>query len=340
MKVITHIDKNRLDAGPKAPRDIITILTKHYGAKEETYYSCDSKIKKLDIIFEIIKMKIGKELYIIQYPFTKNKIIMKLISKNNVLLIHDLNSIRTKEDKVFENELKVVNYFKYIIVHNQKMRDYLIQNGINKNKIYVLELFDYICEEKEEKELKKIQENDFKVMYAGNLVKIKSPFIYQLNPQKMKYTINLYGNGIKDSINDKIVYKGAYIPEKLPNVMEGDFGLIWDGNFDESDQDYGFKNYTKYNNPHKLSCYIAKGVPVIVWNKSAVAELVKKYDIGYTIKDLYEINELELKDYYKKMSNCVKIEEKVKNGYFTKTVINKILEDIKNEKINNKKLYI
>ena len=236
---------------------------------------------------------------------------------------------------MFKDEIEVISHFKYIIVHNEIMKQYLVEKGINESKIYILELFDYICDDKEKIEYNKTIENRLTVIYAGNLAKNKSPFIYELNKEKMDYTINLYGKGIDESINDKILYKGAFKPEELPNKMNGDIGLIWDGNFDERDQNEGFKNYTKYNNPHKLSCYLAMGVPVIVWEKSAIANLVKKYNVGYTIENLYEINNLNIKDYNEKRKNVKELQNKVINGYYTKRVLEEIIEDIKNEKINN-----
>ena len=105
--------------------------------------------------------------------------------------------------------------------------------------------------------------------------------------------------------------------------------MVWDGNYDESDQNEGFKNYTKYNNPHKLSCYIAAGLPVIVWRKSAAAQFVNKYNIGYTISNLYDINNLDFSDYEEKLKNVSVIQKKVCNGKFTKDAINKVLEKIK-----------
>ena len=63
--------------------------------------------------------------------------------------------------------------------------------------------------------------------------------------------------GIDKDINKKLVYKGKCEPNKLPDELKGDLGLIWDGNFDESDENIKFKHYTKFNNPHKLSYYTA-----------------------------------------------------------------------------------
>ena len=78
----------------------------------------------------------------------------------------------------------------------------------------------------------------------------------------------------------------------------------------------------------KLSCYTAAGIPVIVWEKAAIADFVKKYDIGYTIKSIYDINNLDLKDYNRKQENIKELQKKVRNGYFTKRVVDKFLKDI------------
>ena len=154
----------------------------------------------------------------------------------------------------------------------------------------------------------------------------KAAFIKQLQADKMKFNLNVYGVCSESIKNDKIIYKGKYLPDELPNLLEGDLGLVWDGNLDESDENEGFKNYTRFNNPHKLSCYIAAGKPVIVWRKSAVSELVLKYNIGYVISNLYEINSIDFSDYNVKKENVEKLAIKVKEGYFTKNVINEILK--------------
>ena len=137
----------------------------------------------------------------------------------------------------------------------------------------------------------------------------------------------------KDINNEKMLYKGVFNPEELPNKLEGNLGLVWDGNYDESDEYVTFKFYTKYNNPHKLSCYIAAGLPVIVWNKSAIADFVRKYNIGYEISNLYEINNLDFSDYEKKKENVKDLTKKVRNGYFTRKIMKVVLNNSEYVKI-------
>ena len=161
-------------------------------------------------------------------------------------------------------------------------------------------------------------------MYAGNLE--KSDFLTALDIDRMNFEFNLYGVGATEDINCKMRYKGAFAPDDLPNILEGDLGLVWDGKLDSSDGDTGFKNYTKYNNPHKLSCYIASGLPVIVWDKSAAADFVTKNNIGYCVSDLYEINSIDFSDYDVKRDNVLKIAQMVRSGIYTKNAMDKALE--------------
>ena len=249
--------------------------------------------------------------------------------EKTIVLIHDLDSIRGEDEILKKQELDRLSKVKYIIVHNEKMKKYLEDQGIKAN-LYSLELFDYLCDKKENFERKQEIENlnDLKLAYAGNLIKIKSPYIYQLNCNEMKFTINLYGVGIENNINDKLVYKGKFPPNILPDEIQADLGLIWDGNFDESDENVRYKNYTKFNNPHKLSCYVASGIPVVVWRKAAIADFVAKYNIGYTISNIYDINNLDLSDYNEKAKNIKDLQKKAREGYFTTKAIDAVLKDM------------
>lgn len=272
-----------------------------------------------------IKYLHGEELTVIQVPFT-NDIKFTKNSKHKIAFIHDIEGIRKNDTRIENREINFLNTCEYIVAHNNKMKRYLVKKGIDAQKIYVLELFDYLCNYSI-KDNKIFDKNDIKIVYTGNLD--KAPFLRQIKSEKMNFTMNVYGVNNEKIQNEKIEYKGKYLPDELPKHIEGDIGLVWDGNYDESDENEGFKNYTKYNNPHKLSCYIVAELPVIVWKKSAVADFVNKYNIGYTINNIYDINELDFKDYKIKKENIKRLSLKAKQGDFTKKVINEILKKYK-----------
>ena len=49
--------------------------------------------------------------------------------------------------------------------------------------------------------------------------------------------------------------------------------------------------YLRYNASHKLSLYLASGMPVIVWQESGVAAFVNKNHLGLTVNSLEELPE-------------------------------------------------
>ena len=77
--------------------------------------------------------------------------------------------------------------------------------------------------------------------------------------------------------------KGVESPDRLPNVLEGDFGLVWDGESLEEGQEAAGR-YLRYNCPHKFSLYMAAGMPVIVGKQSAMAEITERETLGITVE--------------------------------------------------------
>lgn len=318
MKVISAIYDTKKNAGPKAPEDINKILKNKYNAEIISILRKNNFRLKLILIF--IKMFFCQEWIILQHPLLLRSYVYNFLPrKKTVILIHDICGLRNKDDKLLKQEVNIFKKFKYIIVHNNVMKNLLIEKGINENNIYVLELFDYLANGDVKEEFK-FNIDKMRIIYPGNLIKEKSPFLHQLDENKMNFIINMYGIGINDNLSSNLIYKGSFEPEEI-NDLEGDLGLIWDGNFDESDENLGFKNYTKYNNPHKLSCCMAMGLPVIVWEKAAIAEFVKKENVGYTINSLYDINNIDFSNYDEKRKNAIKISKKVRNGNYTKGVL-------------------
>jgi len=328
IKVVSQYKSHKLDAGPKAKLDIERILSTEFHAKIATLKMPEIKSKKDLFFFRIkkaffmIKNLIPCDVLIIQAPFSKNSKI-NIPAKKKIAFVHDIEGIRQKDEKILETELNFYKKCDAIIVHNNKMKEELEKYGLQK--MYVLELFDYLVDKKEEKKFENKQDLPV-IAYAGNLK--KSPFLKQLKPEKINYYLHLYGIGITNDLNKKILYKGSFKPDELPKKIEAQLGLVWDGAYDDSDESELLKNYTKYNNPHKLSCYIASGLPVIVWKNSAIAQFVEKENIGYVINNLYEINNLDLSSLKEKKENVLKIQNKVINGYYTKRVVTKVLKEV------------
>lgn len=333
ITLFSEYTKTDLNAGPKAKIDVEKILQENYDTKiafmnfkpnQNKFCKLFYKIKK---VAKIVLNSDKKRIAIIQFPFVKRGYKFFKHYKKVIVLIHDIEGIRHQDEEILRKEIKFLNKCDAIILHNEKMKKELVSKGLKKEKIYILGIFDYLCinNKKEYRTFKKPT-----VVYAGNLKKEKSPFIYQLEEEKIEFLINLYGVGLQEDINERIQYKGSYLPDELPMKLQGDLGLVWDGNYDESDENKGYKNYTKYNNPHKFSCYMAAGIPVIVWRKSAMADFVNENKIGYTISSIYDINNIDFSDYLQKAQNTRKISEKIKEGYFTIKILDEIMSEMNN----------
>ena len=123
-------------------------------------------------------------------------------------------------------EIKFFDKFDFLISHNDSMSKYLIENGINENKITNLELFDYIIKDIPEIDITKRN----KVIIAGNLSEWKSGYIYLQEELKNKYyNIELFGVEYTRDSSEFVKYNGKFKSDELPLHINFGFGLIWDG---------------------------------------------------------------------------------------------------------------
>ena len=323
MKVLSLIYQDKKNAGPKAKRDIDKILEKEYGAKIIKLYRVGNfRIKTL---LTFVRYMFSKDILVLQMPMILKSAAYRVLPKNRtILLVHDIDGLRHMNEEVLNKEINIFKQFKYVIVHNEKMKDFLIEKGVDKDCLYVLGLFDYLVENQTD-EVKE-DENDF--FFVGNLDKEKSTFIYQFKDGELSRNVNLYGLNVKeDELDKKLIYKGSFEPENLSG-LEGKVGIIWDGSKEDDNYNDPYKNYTRYNNPHKLSCYMACGKPVVVWEEAACANFVEKNDVGYKIKKLEDINKIDFSDYETKKKNAEEIQKKVISGEYTREVFKTIISKI------------
>ena len=277
------------------------------------------------------------DVLVLQFPLLwhslKALILTKLLRKRQFkayLLIHDIESLRNRAIKSFQDVKYAFLHFLQnktvlervdgIIAHNDKMKDVLVQLGIPEKKIISLEIFDYLIPHFEEKKTYEKRT----VLLAGNFDIKKAKYARQLpdNPEFSIFGINFE----EEKLPQNVHYKGAFSPEELPYYLEGGFGLVWDG-----DSPYTcsgmFGEYLKMNNPHKASLYLASGFPIIVWRQSALTDFVTKNNCGILVDSLFEIAEtlksIQKKDYQELIENSKKIGEKIRQGYFLKTALEK-----------------
>lgn len=341
--------EGKYNATSKAREDAEDILNKN-GYKpysiHTTNYVKKNKLLKILQFFGYIKNYIiwkkeikkipDSSIVVIQYPIIYTalffkKLLKKLHKKNitTVALIHDLDSIRLEKadglryKRAKYEDMELPKEFSYVISHNEKMTQKLLEFGVEKNKIINLNIFDYLSDTKIEMNKRG---KDKPIIIAGNLSSAKAGFLNELDQIK-KISFNLYGKGLDIALNKNINYKGSFLPSELSKNLVGSFGLVWDGpSINKIDGTYG--NYMKYNNPHKISLYISSELPVIVSSESALAQFVEKNKIGITVKSLKELEniipKITEKEYSQMLKNIKKISIKIKNGEYLTEAINKI----------------
>ncbi len=274
------------------------------------------KLKIRNMIYESDELLIQWPLYRVDNKFMDylyNHILNTKVG--TTLLIHDINSLRNVTDASYlENEFFKVA--KCVIAHSTKMKEYLISLGVKSENIKVLTSFDYFVE-KFPKETKRINSNT--IAFAGNLT--KSTFLREL--EKLPLVINCYGKFV-EGLSGNLVYKSCFHPNDL-SVLEASWGLVWDGTSMEGCfGDYG--DYLQYNAPHKLSLYIAASIPVIIWDKSGLANYVKDNKLGIVVSSLFEIPEvisnISESDYNDILNNVIVESQRIRNGLHLSNCIN------------------
>lgn len=263
--------------------------------------------------FLIANLRMPKNgILFVQYPISFDlKQIKNAKNKNNkiIILIHDLNQLRQNDN----HNIEAIKLSDIIIVHTPAMKDYLLSQGYTQ-EIRILQIFDYLNDTEIKKDKEKVL--NYTISFAGNLQ--KSTFISNLTFNKVK--LKLFGIGIENiKLNKGVEYVGCFPPNKLLEKLNTNFGLVWDGESVDSCEG-ALGNYLRYISPHKFSMYIAAGIPLIVWSKSALAEFVIENQIGIVIDSL---NDLEKKiseisqGYYNFLCINVSIlQKKVNKGFF------------------------
>lgn len=336
-----NINRHMKIGGTKFENDWIKILALK-NVLLKYYPTIGSKINKLITLLELIFVLLttSKTLYIFIYPlfywdFKNNKIIsfyqrilykfMEMSRNKIAIVISDLDFVRNEGIGSIKKDIYFLKKVDYIIVHNENMAKLLEDNGIEKQRIINQEIGNNLSDYK--LEIKRSLSKT--VIFSGNLS--KSRFLDKLlEVNYLSYTINLYGIGFSRKKETSFLkYKGSYSSEDIVTVIEGSWGLIWDG--DDIEKCSGFYGeYTRINNPSKFSQYIAAGLPVIAWNKAAVADIIKKYKIGFVVDNLIEIgdmlNIITEKEYQEYINNVLKLREKVVTGYHFKRAIGKVID--------------
>ena len=327
--VIEILEGQKLTAGSKAKEDIVRFLTESEFSKI-TFIAPKNKLSRVIMggLYWKRTLKNIEEGSTIIYQYPAYSRIMgdyfikeadhKKVKK--IMLIHDLDSFRQYKNKPkdIERELKFCNEFDGIVCHNDVMKKWLVENGCT-TKIVSLEIFDYY----EDLPIKDTRDEQ-SLIFAGNLS--KADFISSL---ECETSVNLYGINPKENYKENIIYQGAFDPSELGKYLTGKYGLVWDG--DSINSCTGMTGeYMRVNNPHKTSLYLTLGIPVIIWEKAALAQFIKENKLGIAVPDLEHIDEYLAQvtedEYLVFKKNSIKMSQKLRTGFYIKKAIEELVK--------------
>lgn len=270
------------------------------------------------------------DVLVVQYPLKKYyDFVVKLARRRDVhviTVIHDLGSFRRKK-LTMQEEIERLNYSSVVIVHSEAMRDWLRDHGL-KSKTVVLGLFDYLSPSKAPSRYHH-ESRKPRLVFAGALSPEHNEWLYKLAAEQPDVELVLYGGGIdKNRMTDNMIVKGYVDSDTLIATADGDYGLVWYG--DSLDEGAGaLGEYLKYNAPHKTSLYLRAGLPVIIWDKAALADIISHLDTGICVPTLHNLGtELAMitpERYAHLSENARSVSERLADGHFIETALKEAL---------------
>lgn len=323
MKVTPSFSK--YSAWSKAPSDVIKTLV-GCGAnlcviKVPQIVVIGNLIGVLYAIYYALSFECRADVYIQNYGRFINVLVFFAKIKHVKIhyIVHDLTYLRLG---VRTSELNLLKKMDEVIVHTDSMKMHLMENGLNV-PMKVLWLFDYYSKD-DFRPIEFYVKSRLTVAFAGNLK--KSFFLYDLqNLDKGNLTFQIYGlePSWKLKKNGFFCYKGFFLPDNV-SFLDAGWGLVWDG--DAVDGCKGLLGeYLKYNSSHKVSLYLAAGIPIIIWHKSAMADWLKSEGVALLVENLNELpmmlNAITDEEYICFLYKARELGSRLKKGEFLKKCI-------------------
>lgn len=314
---------------PNAAKRHIDEIARREGFKDVAVKVGKGKVatffrKLLSVVALMFRIHKG-DVLLIQYPFKKFYVVQCRIAHlkgaRSVTLIHDLGTFRRGKLTAVQ-EVQRLSHTDVIIVHNQRMNDWLRQHGCTVPLVN-LDIFDYLSAN--ETVAQHVINAQPSIVFAGGISRRKCAFIYEVDDCLDGCRMDLYGSGLEQGADKdwkNIRYHGPVGSDEFIRTVTSDWGLVWDG--DSIDGCSGvWGSYLKINNPHKTSFYLRAGLPVIVWKESAMAPFILENKLGIAVGSLREIPQVLLRmttQEYDEFKRAAMAEKSLLNdGHYFKT---------------------
>lgn len=266
-----------------------------------------------------------EDLVVVQFPMWTHlnfqaeffDAIKNIESVKMVALIHDIPTWMFTEGNDYNRDndfwLNQLKKFDLIMVANDKMAQKLYEDGVDVAMI-PMQIWDYCYRgPKQEKLFRK------KLYYVSgrdimDIDYTASTPLYFYN-KNVENAVLAYGS---------VTWAGRKPSDEIVAEIDGGFGIVVSDNIKEK-SNMNFAFYNQFNNPTKLSLYLAAGIPLIVASKTPHSKLVAEHGIGLVVDDLNDIDQILAKitaaEYQQMLERVKPWQEAVCKGYFVKRAL-------------------
>ena len=208
--------------------------------------------------------------------------------------------------------MEMFNQADVIIAPSQQMVNRLCEAGLTVEKILIQEFWDHPHN-------LSLNQPVFKkeIFFAGSLTRFP-----ELQNWVYETPLRVFTNEPKSNPEANLVIEGWKRNEELlMELSKGGFGLVWNTQYNDGEN----VDYYEMNISHKLSTYLAAGIPVIVPNTLSNSHLIEERGLGFAVNSLEEANQLVQnmapESYQEISSRAQGFAFLLKEGYITKKLL-------------------
>lgn len=232
--------------------------------------------------------------------------VKKIVMVENVAPLMFLNA-----RKMLPNYIDFYNHADVLILPTPKMLATLRNNGLRTKRIVFQQMWDHPAH-----------------IDLSRPVPFKRVLNFAADPGKFRFLDSFNAEGLKLRIfsdnqvttDPQVEYVGWHEDHVMMQMLRdsGGFGLVWgSGTL--------LEDYMKLDCSFKLSAYLSAGLPVIVRNDMASAELIQRKHLGLVVPTLDEavdqVKAMTNQDYQSYLDSVNAFAPLVRNGFFTKRVL-------------------
>lgn len=312
-KYVAHAHSKIILSSHKVRKDIVSIASKlgYLSFESDEQNSFDQNIEQM------------RRDDVLLFPFPSGKgreqddlaFLTKIKEKQVKLILITLNIDYLRYDTADKAAtVSALQQADVLITLSQAMNQQLLLDGVNVPMV-VLDLHDYLSEGE-----------ILPATYMKKLIFAGSPYkATYMQGWQSHIPIDIFAREEAidhiDQLHDSISYTGYLTPDKMPNLINYGFGLAFD-----VDSDAGhFANYQTLNLSHKVSLFLAAGLPIIVNARAASAPILRAANAALVIDSIGDIEDIfyamDDVQYHKLAHGSAQLGRLVRDGFFyTKAV--------------------